>query len=249
MRSTLGTTLLALCTVQLTVVAGAQAQNPVSNGVRYIAQRQTKNIVDAAEEMPADKYGYKPTPAQMSFGDVVAHLIREGNNYLCGASSGMKGARDRQVRRNGLQGKARGRPQGLVQVLRDRAGRDPGRAVGRQHRLLRRQEADEGLCRVDHRRRLGGPLQPDGDLPAAERAAAADGEESRLAVAEDLPRRVVSARPHDAAARVRRRAAEVQPFDGRAVVGVSGQRPQAEELRQRHAPREDVPAREPEAAL
>jgi hypothetical protein len=40
--------------------------------------------------MPADKYGFKPTPAQMSFGDVVAHLIKEGNNYLCSASSGMK---------------------------------------------------------------------------------------------------------------------------------------------------------------
>src|SRR5207247_7134699 len=46
--------------------------------------------VDAAEEMPADKYGFKPTPAQMSYGDVVAHLIKEGNNYLCSAASGMK---------------------------------------------------------------------------------------------------------------------------------------------------------------
>jgi uncharacterized damage-inducible protein DinB len=90
MRSTLGTTLLAVCTLPLTLGAVAQAQNPVSNGIRAVAQRQTKNIVDAAEEMPADKYGYKPTPAQMSFGDVVAHLIREGNNYLCSAASGMK---------------------------------------------------------------------------------------------------------------------------------------------------------------
>jgi uncharacterized damage-inducible protein DinB len=89
MRSRLGTTLLAVCTLPLTVVV-AQAQNPVSNGIRALAQRQTKNLVDAAEEMPADKYGYKPTPAQMSYGDVVAHLIKEGNNYLCSAASGMK---------------------------------------------------------------------------------------------------------------------------------------------------------------
>ncbi len=88
MRSRLGTTLLAVCTLPLTVVV-AQAQNPVSNGIRALAQHQTKNIVDAAEEMPADKYGYKPTPAQMSYGDVVAHLIKEGNNYLCSAASGM----------------------------------------------------------------------------------------------------------------------------------------------------------------
>ena len=90
MRSTICTTLLAACTLPLAVVAAAQAQNPVMNGVRAIAQRQTKNIVEAAEAMPADKYGYKPTPAQMTFGDVVAHLIREGNNYLCSATSGMK---------------------------------------------------------------------------------------------------------------------------------------------------------------
>jgi uncharacterized damage-inducible protein DinB len=90
MRTTLGTTLLAVCALPLAIVAAAQAQNPVTNGVRAIAQRQTKNIMDAAEEMPADKYGYKPTPAQMSFGDVVAHLIKEGNNYLCSAAAGMK---------------------------------------------------------------------------------------------------------------------------------------------------------------
>ena len=86
MRSTLGTMLLAVCALP-TLIA---AQNPVSNGIRALAQRQTKNLVDAAEEMPADKYAYKPTPAQMSYGDVVAHLIKEGNNYLCSAASGMK---------------------------------------------------------------------------------------------------------------------------------------------------------------
>src|SRR2546422_8541939 len=86
MRSTLGTMLLAVCALP-TLIA---AQNPVSNGIRALAQRQTKNIVDAAEEMPADKYSYKPTPAQMTYGDVVAHLIKEGNNYLCSAASGMK---------------------------------------------------------------------------------------------------------------------------------------------------------------
>src|SRR2546426_12536978 len=90
MRARLGTTLLAVCTLPLTVVAGAQAQNPVTNGLRAIEQRYAKNIVDAAEEMPADKYGYKPTPAQMSFGDVVGHLIADGNDYLCSAASGQK---------------------------------------------------------------------------------------------------------------------------------------------------------------
>jgi len=89
MRATFRIILVAFCAVWVSV-ASAQAQNPVTNGLRAIEQRQAKNIVEAAEEMPADKYGFKPTPAQMSFGDVVAHLVREGNDYLCGAASGQK---------------------------------------------------------------------------------------------------------------------------------------------------------------
>jgi uncharacterized damage-inducible protein DinB len=88
MRLTLTAMLLAVCA--LPVAGAAQAQNPVTNGFRFIEQRQGKNIMDAAEAMPADKYGFKPTPAQMSFGDVVAHLITDGNDYLCGAASGQK---------------------------------------------------------------------------------------------------------------------------------------------------------------
>ena len=88
MRPMLTTILLAACA--LPVARAARAQNPVTDGFRAIEQRQAKNIVDAAEEMPAEKYGFKPTPAQMTFGDVVAHLIAEGNDYLCSASSGQK---------------------------------------------------------------------------------------------------------------------------------------------------------------
>ena len=94
MRSTLGTTLLAVCALPIAMATSHRAlpaaDNPVMNGIRAMAERTTKNIVAAAEEMPADKYGYKPTPAQMTFGAVVAHLIKEGNNYLCSATSGMK---------------------------------------------------------------------------------------------------------------------------------------------------------------
>src|SRR5207247_6039979 len=89
MRASLGTILIALCAAPL-AVAPAHAQNPIMNGLRAIEQRQAKNIVDAAEAMPADKYGFKPTPAQMTFGDVVAHLVKEGNDYLCGATAGQK---------------------------------------------------------------------------------------------------------------------------------------------------------------
>ncbi len=86
MKITFGSIVLAICA--LPVAGAAQAQNPISSAFRSIAQRQTKYITEAAEEMPAEKYGFKPTPAQMTFGDVIAHLVKEGNDELCSASSG-----------------------------------------------------------------------------------------------------------------------------------------------------------------
>lgn len=65
--------------------AAASAQNvkdPVTSVVKGILPRQQKNLVAAAEEMPADKYGYKPTPEQISFGHLIMH-IATSNDSLC----------------------------------------------------------------------------------------------------------------------------------------------------------------------
>jgi uncharacterized damage-inducible protein DinB len=69
-------------------LARSQA-NPVSDAFRDNAKSAGTNLIAAAEEFPADKYGYKPTAAQMSVGDIVIHLI-QGNDYLCGSIGGMK---------------------------------------------------------------------------------------------------------------------------------------------------------------
>jgi hypothetical protein len=57
MRPTLTTTLPAICAVPVAGAAGAQ--KPVTNGVRAVEPRRAKNIVDAADEMLADKYGVR----------------------------------------------------------------------------------------------------------------------------------------------------------------------------------------------
>ena len=49
--------------------ASAPETNPVSNAVRFSVERASKNMVAAADEMPADKYGFHPTPAQMTSGN------------------------------------------------------------------------------------------------------------------------------------------------------------------------------------
>ncbi len=62
--------------------------NPVSNAVRSSVERASKNMVAAADEMPSDKYSFHPTPAQMSFGKLVSHMI--GSNFgLCSKISGV----------------------------------------------------------------------------------------------------------------------------------------------------------------
>lgn len=61
--------------------------NPVSNAVRRSLERAAKNLTAAAEAMPADKYGYKPTAEQMTFGHLVTHVVGT-NSFLCSKISG-----------------------------------------------------------------------------------------------------------------------------------------------------------------
>jgi len=56
--------------------------NPVSDAVRTLLTRESKNLVGSAELMPAEKYGFQPTPAQMTFGALVAHVVQT-NVFLC----------------------------------------------------------------------------------------------------------------------------------------------------------------------
>jgi hypothetical protein len=60
----------------------AQNKEPVSSVVKEILPRQKKNLVAAVEEMPADKFGFKPTPPQQTFAHLVLHMT-EANYYLC----------------------------------------------------------------------------------------------------------------------------------------------------------------------
>jgi uncharacterized damage-inducible protein DinB len=58
------------------------ASNPVVSALRQMEERRSKNLIAAAEEMPADKYSYRPTPQQMTFAHLVMH-VTESNNSLC----------------------------------------------------------------------------------------------------------------------------------------------------------------------
>jgi hypothetical protein len=63
-------------------LTASPAPNPVSDMLRQLLPRYAKNMIGAAQSMPADKYGYKPTPEQITFGHLVLH-VAQSNNILC----------------------------------------------------------------------------------------------------------------------------------------------------------------------
>ena len=61
--------------------------NPVSGFVKAGVARYEKNMVAAAEAMPAEKYAFKPSPEMNSFGHLMMH-IAQSNNTFCSKISG-----------------------------------------------------------------------------------------------------------------------------------------------------------------
>ena len=78
---------VAVCLVGFLMAFGGtalaqQSNDPVSDVLRQMLGGREKDTVAAFEAMPAEKYGYKPTPQQMSFGHLAAH-IASGNYFFC----------------------------------------------------------------------------------------------------------------------------------------------------------------------
>jgi len=81
-RLVLAACALAACSA----LAGAQAANPVANALRNSLKSANNKMVAAAKEMPAEKYGFKPTP-ESSFGQLVLH-VANSNQSMCQWVSG-----------------------------------------------------------------------------------------------------------------------------------------------------------------
>jgi hypothetical protein len=62
--------------------------NPASEAFRKVADGHSKAMLAAAKLMPAEKYGYRPTPAQRSFGETIAHIVSD-SHITCSAIAGV----------------------------------------------------------------------------------------------------------------------------------------------------------------
>lgn len=71
----------------LAIVAVSQPA-PVADAFRANTKKVANRLILSAEAMPQAKYGFKPTAAQMTFGEVVAH-VAEDNDIICSTITGV----------------------------------------------------------------------------------------------------------------------------------------------------------------
>jgi hypothetical protein len=75
----------------------AQTQNPVTTALRYILPNRQKNTLSAVDVMPADKFNYKPSPDQITFGHLIIHMV-ETNNMLCSKAAAVPAPKAEDVK-------------------------------------------------------------------------------------------------------------------------------------------------------
>lgn len=61
--------------------------NPITTAVKHVMERSEKEMVAAAQLMPADKYGYKPSPQQITFRHLMKHATM-ANYFFCSKLTG-----------------------------------------------------------------------------------------------------------------------------------------------------------------
>src|SRR3984957_14864659 len=81
--------LIGVTAAPLSAQQATSSNAPVVDAVRFFLQRLSVNMVAAADDMPPAKMGYRPTPAQLSFGGVLVHSA-EFNELVCSWVSGTK---------------------------------------------------------------------------------------------------------------------------------------------------------------
>jgi hypothetical protein len=92
MRSLLKGMALSACVISVPLASPLAAQdqaNPISTTLKHELQSSQRNLDAASELMPADKYSFKPTAAEMSFGQLMLH-IAGSNEFMCATIAGTK---------------------------------------------------------------------------------------------------------------------------------------------------------------
>ncbi len=145
-------------------------RNPIAGALATEAKTNETNMTGAAEAMPAEKYGYKPTPDQSSFGQLIFHAA-DANFRLCSMMSGDK-APEATI-------KADGAKQALIDQMKESFAycykafdKVDASKLGTQVKFGNR-DVPIAWVAAPHGARLGRSLQPGRDDAAAQRHHAA----------------------------------------------------------------------------
>lgn len=66
--------------------------NPITAALRVRTMAYQRNLAQAFDSIPEAKFGYKPTPAQLTIGFIAQHLAND-NYFFCNQFGAMKGTR------------------------------------------------------------------------------------------------------------------------------------------------------------
>jgi uncharacterized damage-inducible protein DinB len=72
--------------------SAAPAANPITTVFKARTLNFQRNLAQAFDSIPESKFGYKPTPAQLSIGYIAQHLA-DDNYFFCNQFGAMKATR------------------------------------------------------------------------------------------------------------------------------------------------------------
>ena len=91
MRKSLVTLVAAVILVP-SLLAAQEAKpstNPLTESARQMLAQHAKYLIASAELMPAEKYSYHPTEPQMTFGQLIVHIVQT-NSLICAGIGDLK---------------------------------------------------------------------------------------------------------------------------------------------------------------
>lgn len=160
--------------------SGTAPANPVADAVRAAVKRGERNLVGAAQEMPADKFGYKPTSAQMSFGQIVMH-VAGSNELLCANISGATRPQEAKLEATAPKEQLIARLQRSFQFCNESLGKSTDANLGETIPFFGSMKATRAAVMVelaadlaDHYAAMSGYLRLNGLLPPTARRRAAE---------------------------------------------------------------------------
>ncbi len=153
-----------------------QVKNPVSSALRDILPGRQKNTIAAVEAMPADKFNYKPTADQMTFGHLVAHMV-EANNMLCSKAADVPAPKVEEAKDTDSKDKLVAALKASFDFCSDALSKMDDSKLGETTEIFPGRQSSRAWASIGPRQQLGRPLRRSGNVSASEWRIAADCEE------------------------------------------------------------------------